>query len=385
MCSSFPIVTIETSSICVAKNVARLALTDLAIKRLTPPERGQATYFDAGTPGFAIRVSQGGTKTFIAVVGKKRQYKTIGKYPTISLKTARDEAKRLLLAHSSNPLERPAVSHSDASDSFLTDCRTRLKPRTVADYDRLLSRYFGFSGPLGAVTGAEVLKRLNSIDAPSERHHAFVAVRTYFNWCVKNGHLDRSPVANLAPTTDTKPRDRILSNAELKAVYTHASVVDDTFSKLVRILILTGLRRSEAALLHRDWIEGDELIIPGRHTKNGRPHTLPLTSTVQELLDPLPDQFFSTRTGKPFTNWGNAKKSFDEGIDIKPWRIHDLRRTFSSIHAQIGTPLHVTEKLLNHVSGRFGGVVGVYNRYDYLPERREALALYEEHIKTVTA
>ena len=95
--------------------MSRINLTDISVSKLPIPEKGQKTYFDASTPGFGVRVSQGGTKTFVAVLGKNRTYRAIGRYPNISLKIARTEAKHLLLAQSSMPLERPSVRHSEAT------------------------------------------------------------------------------------------------------------------------------------------------------------------------------------------------------------------------------------------------------------------------------
>lgn len=365
----------------------KIALTDLSIKRLPIPEKGQVIYFDANTPNFGVRVSQGGTKTFLAILGRQRRKRTIGKYPAISLKLARGEAQKLIANHSPIPLERPPVSHSEAFAAFLEDCSQRIKVRTVSDYRRIIGRHFDFgSKSLATITKADVIARLDKLKhVPSERHHAFVAARAYFNWCVKQGMLEQSPIASIAPTTATPARDRLLSDAELATVYNHASTFSQPFGLLIRLLIHTGLRRSEVAHLHRDWIQDDVLTIPGSHTKNGHSHSLPLTSTVLELLEPLPDQFFLSPRGVIFSNWGNSKKRFDAQTELAAWRIHDLRRTFSSLHARLGTPIHVTEKMLNHVSGTMGGVRGVYNRYDYLSEMREALQRYDDHIRSVVA
>lgn len=365
----------------------KIALTDLSIKRLPVPEKGQVIYFDANTPNFGVRVSQGGTKTFLAVLGKQRRKRTIGKYPTVTLRDARREAQRLIANHSPISMERPPVRHSEAFQAFLEDCSERIKARTVSDYRRIIGRHFDFgSKSLASITKADVLSRLDRLrHVPSERHHAFVAARAYFNWCVRQGMLDRSPIDTIAPTTATPARDRILTDDELSSVYRHAETFTEPFGTLIRLLIHTGLRRSEVTQLHRDWIRDDTLIIPGEHTKNGHSHALPLTGHVLSLLEPFPDQMFMSARGVIFSNWGNSKKRFDEGIDIKPYRIHDLRRTFASLHARLGTPIHVTEKMLNHVSGTLGGVRGVYNRYDYLPEMREALKNYEDHIRSITA
>ena len=365
----------------------KIALTDISIKRLPLPEKGQTIYFDNNLSNFGIRVSQGGAKTFLAILGKQRRKKTIGKYPAISLKMARREAQRLLLSHSSNPLERPPMRHSEAVESFLTDCSARIRERTVNDYRRILNRHFDFgTKTLAAITKTDIVDRLDKLrNVPSERHHAFVAARVYFNWCVKQGFVDQSPIERIAPTTATPSRERILDDAELATIYKAAQPFTKPFGTIVQLLILTGLRRSEATKLHRSWITGDVLTIPGTATKNGYPHTLPLTKTVLELLKPLPNQLFISPRGLIFSNWGNSKKKFDTGLEIEPYRIHDIRRTFSSTHARLGTPIHVTEKLLNHVTGSLGGVAGVYNRYDYIPEMRVAMDSYDNHIQSITA
>lgn len=80
---------------------------------------------------------------------------------------------------------------------------------------------------------------------------------------------------------------------------------------------------------------------------------------------------------------GNLTRALHSGV--AHFTIHDLRRAFSSMMAEIGTPILVTEKLLNHISGSFGGVAGIYNRYTYLPEMRKALEASEAHLKGILA
>jgi len=86
-------------------------------------------------------------------------------------------------------------------------------------------------------------------------------------------------------------------------------------------------------------------------------------------------------TDKPFSGWAWHKARFDEGLDdVAPFTLHDLRRTFATIHAKIGTPIHVTEKLLNHVSGSISGVAAVYNRHSYIEEMRFAVKAYDDYL-----
>jgi integrase len=82
----------------------------------------------------------------------------------------------------------------------------------------------------------------------------------------------------------------------------------------------------------------------------------------------------------PFNGWSVAQKALLKETGLAHFTLHDLRRTFSTIHARIGTPIHVTEKLLNHVSGTISGVAAVYNRHSYLDEMKEALNNYEQFL-----
>lgn len=124
-----------------------MRLTDIRIKSLKVPETGQKTYFDDSLRGFGVRVSQGGAKSFVVMYGKKRQLKTLGRYPDLSLADARKEAKRIqveafdfmpdLVRHEPVPFEL-------ARDRYLADCKTRSKERTYLGYHRLLHRHFSF-------------------------------------------------------------------------------------------------------------------------------------------------------------------------------------------------------------------------------------------------
>jgi integrase len=87
--------------------------------------------------------------------------------------------------------------------------------------------------------------------------------------------------------------------------------------------------------------------------------------------------------GKPFNGWSKSKAALDELSGVTDWTLHDLRRTFATIHARIGTPVHVTEKLLNHISGTHAGVVGIYQRHSYMPEMRKAVEAYDAYLSAL--
>lgn len=361
-------------------------LTDISIKKLSYPSDGQVTYWDELTPGFGIRCSVR-SKSFVVMYGQKRQLKTIGRYPNISLADARKTAKEILIGFAASPPDDDleSISFTQAKNSFLKDCGTRNKIRTVKDYKRLLNKHFKINKPLSEIKRAHVMKViLNLSSTPSEQAHAFVAIRTMFNWCVKQGLLDANPMPPMSHKQNT--RDRILSNEELNKVYQRTKGFEYPFGPIVQLIILTGQRRSEIAELRRSWIIESQIVFPVGFTKNKRVHRIPLSKSAKTLLEELPnlgDLFFPSRLDneKPFNGWGKCKKRFDQAIDVAPYTLHDLRRTFSSNMAQLNVPIHVTEKILNHISGTVSGVSAVYNRYSYMDEMVDAMNKYDVQLK----
>jgi len=221
---------------------------------------------------------------------------------------------------------------------------------------------------------------------PAEQSHAAVAINVFLNFCVNSGWIEINPISGVKGIGHVKQRDRILTDKELKTVWNRAEEVGYPFGTIIKICILTGLRRSEVSSLRREWIEDSTITVPGAVTKNKRPHIFPIGSLLKGVLDTIPrdhEMLFAGRSGTGFNGWGNAKKRFDKVIKVEPYTLHDLRRTFASTHAQLGTPIHVVEKLLNHVSGSFSGVAGIYNRYSYHEEMKDACLQYENHIRSL--
>ncbi|WP_323771763.1 tyrosine-type recombinase/integrase [Antarctobacter sp.] len=368
-----------------------MSLTDLQIRRLKAPEMGQKTYYDPGLPGFGVRVSQGGSKTFVVVYGKDRRRRSLGRYPELSLSDARILAKRtqadFALDVVSPSQDLPAIPFEAAREKFLADTETRTKTRTIDEYRRLLYRHFHFDCALCELTRDQVASPIEALKAtPSEQKHAFVAIRTMMNWCVKRGFLHVSPVP--AFTFRSKPRERVLSDLELAAVWHRAEAYGWPFGRIVQLLILTGQRRGEIVGLRRSWIDAKLICYPAEFVKNQRSHTIPLGNWSMKIIESLPettDLLFPSRLDetKPYNGFSKSKVAFDRALNIAPYTLHDLRRTFSSSMARLGTPLHVTEKMLNHVSGTISGVAAVYNRHAYLDEMRQAYAAYEAHIHEI--
>ncbi|MEQ8964892.1 MAG: site-specific integrase [Azospirillaceae bacterium] len=367
-----------------------MRLTDILIRNLRPPATGQKTHFDEALPGFGVRVSQGGTKSFVVMYGPKRKLKTLGRYPDVSLADARKAAKLIqaeALAESAVPPRFEQVLFADARRRFLADSKARNKPRTYEGYCRLLHRHFAFEMNLDELTRADIMGAVEKLaTTPSEQQHAFVAVRVMLNWCVKRGFLDHSPVPPLSFRTPA--RSNVLYDDDLRAVWNQAFETPYPYGPIVQLLILTGQRRGEIAALRRSWIEDDLVVLPADFTKNRREHRLPLSPWAQAIVEALPDigdLLFPARgvDGRAFNGWGKCKERFDRPLSIAPYTLHDLRRTYSSNLARLGTPIHVAEKLLNHISGTVSGVAAIYNRYSYLDEMREAVRQHDEFLAQI--
>jgi len=385
-------------------------LTDLSIKALPVPPKGQVTYIDDTLSGFGVRVSQGGVKAFVVVFGRSRRRVTLGRYPAIGLSDAKKAAKVLLAEKTLGKKHVSAMAFEAALKLFLT---TRFpepypKPRTKAETTRLLSKHFLPAlrhELLEDILGSDISRVLERLsNRPSEARHALVAVRQFFTWAVRRGYLGRNPIEHLRPSGQALPRDRVLTPDELKCILSTAGAQDSAFHRIVQLLLLTGQRRNEIASLRESWIDFDArtITLPPHITKNRRTHTFPFGAMAGALLKTaISDMrkrnrnaiqaersellFAARRRNLPFSGWSFAKPRFDRECRLPHWTLHDLRRTCATNLAALGVPVHVTEKLLNHVSGTTGGIVSVYQRHAYLDEMRAAILAWEARLVALTA
>ncbi|HEX3810296.1 MAG TPA: tyrosine-type recombinase/integrase [Rhizomicrobium sp.] len=361
-----------------------MRLTDIVIRSLKLPGKGAIIFSDDLIPGFGIRVSEGGTKSFVLTHGPRRERETLGRVGILSLQEARIEAKRRLAEYTLGKNRPRTASWNAAKDEYLTEKANDLKPRTQADYTYILNRHFKY----GATKLCELsphdlhksLARLNQ--TPAEQQHAFVVVRAFLRWAHRKHYFDRNPIERMQAPHSYVPRERTLTSDELARVWNAAE--NDTFGKIVKLLILTGQRRGEITQLTGSMVGEATIILPSWLAKNGRQHVMPLGKTARMILGaPRPqDACFFPALGKttPFNGFSKCKSKLEKRSGVTDWTLHDLRRTFASGLASIGVQLPVIERLLNHVSGSFSGIVGVYQRYDFFPEMQDAIERWETHV-----
>lgn len=372
-----------------AKSVPNL--TEMAVRALPPGE----TLWDSQLKGFGVRAGKA-RKSFVVLVASGRR-QAIGHHGAMTLAEARAAARKLLAERTLGKTRPTHTAFGDAVDAFLEECEGRNRPRTIYNYRTILKRHFPFARKsIANVTPRDILKRLGAVEGRSERHHAFVAARVLFRWAYRQHLVDANPLERIDVPATGPVRERVLSGDELKALWKATGDPLRPFNAIVRLLILTGQRRTETGRLEWSWIDGDTITIPATVTKNKREHTFPIGPEARKVIASIPrlsDTYLfpaarERRKGKPctvFNSWSQGKRELDKESGVTGWTLHQLRHTYSSGMASLGVRETVTEKLLNHVTGTLTPIGRTYNKYKYLVEMREAVLLWEAHLdKLVT-
>jgi integrase len=369
--------------------------------------------FDEELPGFGFRLRASGDRvrrSWIAqyrAAGRTRRV-LIGSAEKVAPPDARKAARKILaeVALGGDPQGTKAAVRREAArtvrsvvDSYLEARQPELRPGSY----RIARLYL--TGPyfrplhalaVGNVTRADVAAAIRAI---AGKHSAMTAaaarraISTFFGWAIAEGLLGNgaNPVDGSFCPDGPAARDRVLSGDELVAVW--RACPDDDFGKIARLLILLGSRRQEVGGMR--WSELDldagTWSLPAARAKNGRTHTIALPPAALDILRSVPrstrDTLFGDRAGVGFTNWTTCKQRLDHrlGGAVKPWRLHDLRRSTATGMADLGIEPHHIEAVLNHFGGHRAGVAGVYNRASYATEVARALQRWAEHVEQLVS
>lgn len=355
-------------------------------------------FWDTSLQGFGLRVSPTGLKTYFMMCREndKQRRISLGRYPIISLADAREEARaKLRLISLGLPLEEKkekAISLEHVFNSFIeiyAKKKTKDWQRTDKRLRGTLIKEYGCMD-IREITRKNLISLLDSIVArgtPIQANRVHSGMSKFFKWCIERGYIESSPALNISKPAPENPRDRVLSDEELTKIWIETEKMSYPFGPLFQLLILTGQRRSEVSDMR--WSEvilKDKIwIIPKERAKNGHSHSVPLSDEAIRILKKTPkflhsDFVFSTTGRSSVSGFGKVKSRLDKKSDTHGWTIHDIRRTVASGMAKLKVSPYIVEKILNHVSGTFSGVAGVYNRYGYDDEKREALQIWENYV-----
>jgi integrase len=242
------------------------------------------------------------------------------------------------------------------------------------------------------------------IDKTKARSHSIArrlheTLRPLFAWAFKRDAIKSNPMIGLDCPEPETPRDRVLYDTEIKALWQAATEQSWPFENVIKLLLLTGQRRDEVARMVWREVNLDkrEWTIAKERAKNGKAHTVDLHPEAVASLDRLgepaaarrasDEEFVFSTTGRtPVSGYSKVKRRIDArmqeilGDAFQPWRIHDLRRTAATGMAALGFQPHVIERVLNHVSGAQGGLVSVYQRHEYRDERKRAIMAWGDKV-----
>jgi integrase len=366
--------------------LSKTTFTDLAIKKLKSSCERQ-DFFDAVTRGLGIRVSKTGTKTWFAmrrIQGRLTRLK-IGRYPEMGLVEARNEAIRLFgNAQKGFGLKKTrARNFEEAFELWMHEDQAGKRAageiRRALTYD-IISKLGGL--PLDQIQGEHVSNILRDIQRRGANVHANRVLgytKRLFRWCQEQRLILSSPVADIRKPTRERSRERVLTKNELQKVWQVSEKLGYPFGPFMQLLILTGQRRSEVAGM--TWSEIDietrTWTQPSSKTKNGRSHVVFLPKRAQQILQDVRhlghgDRVFSTKEARPISGFSKAKLRLDKISGVTGWTLHDLRRTFATYATEcLDASPAVIEKVLNHSSGAVTGIARVYQRAQYLSQRRD--------------
>jgi integrase len=382
----------------------KVLLTDKFCQAIKSSE-ARTDYYDSKTSGLVLRVTPTGVKTFTLLYvapGGERARLNLGHYPHLPLARART----LALEHLSLLEEGRDPRHGGGGVRTVADLvadyvRKRIHTlRTVKAIERRLAKNVVpiIGGmPIEQVHRRDINRVLDAIidrDATIEARRVFEDTRAMFRWAVERGNLDHSPTDGMRAPAVSKARERVLSDAELHALWEglpKALPRSKNVQHIIRLCLLTGQRVGEVAGMHRAELDLEAGIwtIPSSRSKNKRAHTVPLSGAAMKVITSVldGDYLFPGEHGVgalPVHTAGCAIRRAQGRFGIAQWTAHDLRRTAVTNMARLGVSPIVLGHVINHISVTKAGVtLSVYSQYDYAKEKREALDLWAAHLDAI--
>jgi integrase len=378
-----------------------------ALKRLA--DKADHVEWDDDLPGFGVRL-RGNSKTYLVQfrVGLQQRRESVGDVRKMKLDDARKVAQQRFAQAKLgiDPAAERAKARAAAAaatltlgavvERYLATKETAHRPRTHAAARRYLTKHWGSlrDRPLDDIKRADLAARLHDLTKAHGRIAAARARSTLsalYTWAMKEGMCEANPVASTnAPDAGVKPRERVLSDAEIKTLW--AACREDSFGKIVKLLVFTGARRDEIGGLRWDEVDLDAgtATILGTRTKSHRTLALPLSGPVVGILRSVPRidgriHVFGRHGGNGFGGWSGSMTDLRLRIativgKTPDWTLHDLRRTMRSGLGRLGVPPHVAELAIGHSRK---GIEATYDKYHYGGEIAAALDKWAAHVMAV--
>jgi integrase len=359
-------------------------LTDRAILHLKASPLGKRRIvWDAIVPGLGLRITDRGVKSFVLVVrypgSTNPTPRRLGVYGAITLEAARAKARDwiALIADGTDPAQalrsKLEQSFQAISEQYLLrkakDHRSRDWTQSVLN--RLVYPTLGVR-PITDISRTDIVRLLDGIE---DGNGAVMATKTLdiinrvMNFHASRTDDFRSPIVRGMGRGSGQARSRILNDDELMAIWKAADDVP-VFGPLLKFILLTACRRSEAGYMQWAEIVDGVWTIPAARYKTKIDHIIPLSGMALSVLPARNGEFVWSANGRQaLGNYTRHKEAIDAISGVTGWVIHDLRRTARSLLSRAGINSDISERCLGHV---IGGVRGVYDRHEYLNEKLKA-------------
>lgn len=393
--------------------MAKIALTAKSVAAFMASAKPKQERFDAIVPGFGVRADGKGSGSwalvYVAPVTGKRRRFIIAPVPSMTLADARAKAGELKagIAAGIDPAEQrqaqaaaTATEAADVSGTFAAIWATYYKRHASKlargeemqqIVDREVMKAWG-DRKIAEITRYDVAELTGGLAddgrGPASRR-LFSLVRGVFNFAIEQGlarGMETAPTDRLKAPVKAVARDRVLSDEEIRKVWSAFDVMPAPFGPMFKALLLTGQRRSETASMKWSDIQDDVWTIPASDTKTGAEHTVHLSPLMLSIIAEQRRVSFSPyvfhgRAEKPASGFGPAKRRADDLSEVTDWRLHDLRRTCRTGMARLGVPVMVAERVLNHA---LGGLIAVYDQHSYSSEMADAWRRWSDHVDGLT-
>lgn len=381
-------------------------LTDTKVAAIKPPKKGQEEFKDSG-PGYVrelrLRVGAGGTKAWAVRkrVGAKVINKKLGTYPAMGLAKARKAAVALLEAIARDgSAEAAERTFGAVAKAWVEKKRAdRKRNKSIDLQERRLELHVlpkWKDRKVAEIKRADVRDLIYGIEGDVLPNRVLTTVRTVFRFALSRDWIEFSPAEGIEKPKDENARDRFLDMGEVKRLWQASQLLGYPYGPLVRLLLLTGQRRTEVASMK--WsdldLEASRWILKAGDTKSDRTHLVPLPPPVLDELDKVPrlgDFVFSTDGETHVQGYAKAKSRLDAFIaanshnlgNFESWTFHDLRRTVATHMVRLGVSMEIVARVLGHAKA--GVTAKVYALHEYEPEKRSALDRWAAEVQRVVA
>lgn len=401
-------------------------LTDPLVRSLKAPAKGRLEISDAKVPGLVLRVTPAGVRSwsyrYHDRIRQRVERLSLGRFPAVSLAKARElaERQRAAVVIGESPRETvrkqkaehaAAISVNEFLDRYQREYIEKRTPKSAATTKSYLAAVRKALGNRKArdITRADVLaflkERAETAAVASNRTRSILI--TAFNFAIDHGILENTPMVRIPKFGTEEPKERVVSDDELKILWSAFAGLGDSMALAFQTLVLLGQRPGEIVGLRLDELHDlkkpaeARIELPPERTKNGRRHVVPLPGTARGLImTAIANRPPNEESPFVFVSWRNPGSHYDvrsfaraikriiadlEGGSEAVGTLqadyptpHAFRRTMITGLSRLGSQREIVKAVVNHAEGDI--LERHYDRYDRLPEKRRALEAWESHV-----